>query len=115
MKQFVKALPKDGQCFQYLCDKFPHLSDAKKKGVFVGPDIRTLMLDSKFELKMTLAEKEAWVSFKVVITKFLGNTRDSDYIGIIGNMLEKFKKIGCLMSLKINFLQSPRFFSRQFW
>ena len=21
MKQFVKALPKDGQCFQYLCDK----------------------------------------------------------------------------------------------
>ena len=35
MKQFVKALPKDGQCFQYLCAKFPHLSAAKKKeGIF---------------------------------------------------------------------------------
>jgi hypothetical protein len=38
VKQFVKALPKTGNCFKYLRKKFPHLSEAKpKEGVFVGP------------------------------------------------------------------------------
>jgi hypothetical protein len=31
MKQFVKALPKERECFKYLCKKFPSLSDAKLK------------------------------------------------------------------------------------
>jgi hypothetical protein len=40
MKQFVKALPKTGNCFKCLYKTFPHLSKAKlKEGVFVGPDI----------------------------------------------------------------------------
>ena len=26
IKQFVKALPKEGECFKYLCDQFPGLS-----------------------------------------------------------------------------------------
>jgi hypothetical protein len=39
MKQFVKGLPKTENCFQYLCKRFPHLSEAKlKEGVFIGPD-----------------------------------------------------------------------------
>ncbi|GFU54508.1 uncharacterized protein TNCV_3024831 [Trichonephila clavipes] len=29
MKQFVKALDKEGECFKYLCEQFPGLSDAK--------------------------------------------------------------------------------------
>jgi hypothetical protein len=29
MKQFVKVLDKRGSCFQYLCIKFPALSEAK--------------------------------------------------------------------------------------
>ncbi|GBM06427.1 hypothetical protein AVEN_266373-1 [Araneus ventricosus] len=38
MKQFIKSLPKDGECFRYLCSKFPKLSEAKlKEGVFTGP------------------------------------------------------------------------------
>ncbi|GFU57686.1 uncharacterized protein TNCV_3638411 [Trichonephila clavipes] len=44
MKQFVKALDKEGECFKYLCEQFPGLSDAKlKEGIFVGPDIRKLL------------------------------------------------------------------------
>ncbi|GBN75385.1 hypothetical protein AVEN_74442-1 [Araneus ventricosus] len=40
MKQFIKSLPKDGECFRYLCSKFSKLSEAKlKEGVFTGPDI----------------------------------------------------------------------------
>ena len=40
MKQFVKALPKDGEIFKYLSSKFPCLSEVKLiEGVFVSPDI----------------------------------------------------------------------------
>ena len=46
MKQFVKALDKEGRCFRYLCSKFPGVSDEKlKAGVFDGPQIRILMRD----------------------------------------------------------------------
>jgi hypothetical protein len=46
MKQSVKALPKAGDCFKYLCKTFPDLSEAKlEEGGFVGPDIAKLMFD----------------------------------------------------------------------
>ena len=43
MKQFVKALEKDGVCFRYICIKFPGLCIEKlKAGVFDGPqDFKT--------------------------------------------------------------------------
>ncbi|KAL4711600.1 hypothetical protein ACJJTC_003617 [Scirpophaga incertulas] len=35
IKQFVKSLQKDGNCFRYICSKFPKLPEAKlKEGVF---------------------------------------------------------------------------------
>lgn len=67
MKLFVKALPKDCDCFQYLCGKFPHLSEAKlKEGIFVG---------SNFEATINKKEKGAGISFKEVVTQFLGNVK----------------------------------------
>jgi hypothetical protein len=60
MKQFVKALQRDGNCFKYLCSKFPGLSEAKlKEGSFVGPDIRKLISDVMFETTMSNVEREA--------------------------------------------------------
>jgi hypothetical protein len=60
MKQFVKALPKTGNCFKNLCKKFPHFLEAKlKEGVFVRPDIRKLIFDETFILTMTEVEREA--------------------------------------------------------
>ena len=48
MKQFVKALDKDGDCFQYICKSFPSLSNGKlKDGIFDGPQIRQLIRDQK--------------------------------------------------------------------
>ena len=38
MKQFVKALDKDGNCFNYIAKTFPNLSMEKlKAGIFDGP------------------------------------------------------------------------------
>ena len=41
IKQFVKALDKEGPAFKFLQSLFPKLSEAKvKAGVFVGPQIK---------------------------------------------------------------------------
>ena len=93
MKQFVKALPKDGACFMQLCDKFNHLSDAKiKEGIFVGPDIRKLM--------HSLAAENTWKSFKEVVKHFLRNRKSPDYENILNDVLNNFLKLGCNMSIK---------------
>jgi hypothetical protein len=55
---------------------------------------------------MTEVETEAWLAFKSVVTKFLENNKDRDYITFIASMLEKFKVLGYLMSLKVHFLNS---------
>lgn len=47
MKQFVKVLDRNGQCFQFISQKFPELSTEKlKAGIFDGPRIRKLMKDT---------------------------------------------------------------------
>jgi hypothetical protein len=92
MKQFVKALPKTGNCFKYIYKNLSDLSEAKQEeGVFVGPDIRKLMFDKDFLLTMTEVKREAWTAFKRAFTKFLGNNKDSDCVTTVANMREKFK------------------------
>ena len=107
MKQFVKALPKEGETFKYLCGEFLGLSEAMlKEGIFVEPDIRRLMRDPNFVDKMETKEKAAWTSFKLVVTGFLGNTKDPNYKTIVTDMLVNFKKLDCNMSIKVYFLHS---------
>ena len=52
MKNFVKAMDRDGDGFKFLKDIFgADENDAKlKAGVFVGPEIRKLMLNEEFDL-----------------------------------------------------------------
>jgi hypothetical protein len=83
------------------------LSERKlKEGIFVGPNTRELIFDEDFLLTTTEGEREAWIAFKRVVTKFLENNKDPNYITNCINMLQKFKVLGCLMSLKILFLNS---------
>ncbi|GFT87554.1 uncharacterized protein TNCV_3759921 [Trichonephila clavipes] len=67
MKQFVKALDKEGECFKYLCEQFPGLSDAKlKKGICVGPDIRKLLKDETFVTKIEMKEKNSGIHLNLL-------------------------------------------------
>ncbi|GBM12403.1 hypothetical protein AVEN_211581-1 [Araneus ventricosus] len=92
---------------QIPCDQFPGLSEAKlKEGVFVGSDIRKVMKDENFESKMETNERKAWESFKLVITSFHGNKKDTNYKSIVEEMIKNFKILGCSMSLKVHFLNS---------
>ncbi|XP_051168324.1 uncharacterized protein LOC127286076 [Leptopilina boulardi] len=109
IKQFVKALDKKGNCFKYLEQKFPEISDAKlKEGVFDGPRIRKLLKDEQFITKMNKKEKAAWLSFKAVVENFLGNHKSENWEQIVSDMIKTFGKLGCLMSIKLHYLDSHR-------
>jgi len=107
MKQFVKALNKEGECFSYIEMKFPGISDAKlKEGIFDGPQIRQLLNDATFVDKMNNKEKAAWLSFKDVVENFLGNHKSENYRKLVDDLLQNYKQLGCLMNYKLHFLHS---------
>ena len=66
MKTFVKAMNHEGAAFMYFKEKFRLFkSEAKlKAGVFIGPEIRKLLLDDQFKGKLNSTELDAWKSFK---------------------------------------------------
>ena len=105
MKQFVKALNKDGDCFKYICKVFPRLSSEKlKAGIFDKPQIRQLIKDKHFAICMNDIELAAWTSFVEMTQKFLGNFKDENYKEIVQNCLNNFRIMGCNMSIKVHFL-----------
>ena len=107
IKQFTKALDKDGSCFSYLCHVFPGLSIGKLKGgIFDGPQVRQLIRDPEFQKSMIKLESEAWKAFVLVVKNFLGNNKTSNYEELIYNVLYAFKNLGRNMSIKMHLLFS---------
>ena len=71
---------KTGAAFQHLSTVFLGRSAAKlKEGIFVGPQIPEVLKDTDFEELLNLKELRAWEAFKSVCSRFLGNTRVTDY------------------------------------
>jgi hypothetical protein len=76
MKNFVKALNRNGPEFSFLCEEFPRLSTEKiKMVVFKGPEIRQLFRDAQFDLVLSDDEKVAGNVFRHVATGCLGNVK----------------------------------------
>ena len=106
-KQFVKGLRKDCPAFEFLHECFPKLSDAKiKEGVFVGPQIRKLILNDMFDKTLNEAELAAWKSFKQVCLNFLALHKSNNFEDVGANMLRNYHIMACKMSLKVHFLHS---------
>lgn len=107
MKNFVKALDKTSNAFIYLRSKFPQISDAKiKEGIFVGPQIRKMIVDSHFDELLIGKELDAWLAFKSVVANFLGSHKSVDYIEIVKKCIDAYRSMQCNMSLKIHLLDS---------
>ncbi|XP_061443081.1 uncharacterized protein LOC133365351 isoform X1 [Rhineura floridana] len=107
MKQFVKALDKDGDCFKYICRSFLGLTMEKlKAGIFDGPKIRELINDLNFTKFMNDVEASAWCSYVSVVKNFLGNHKADNYEELVQNMLANFKHLGTNMSIKVHYLHS---------
>jgi hypothetical protein len=65
-----------------------------------------MMDDDSFTDTMTEIKEYAWNAFKEVVNKFLGNIKDPLYKEIVRNMLDKFKLLGCNITLQLHFLVS---------
>lgn len=95
IKNFVKALNKEGQAFAHLITIFRNLSFAKiKEGVFDGPDIRKLLKDKTFQTYLSPDEAAAWNSFQLIVSGFLGNNKSPSYKKIVEDLLHNYAKIG---------------------
>lgn len=103
----MKPLDKDSLAFAYLAEKFPSLSQAKiKEGIFIGPQIRKIVLDETFNTHLKKKEKFAFESVKKVCDKFLGKYRSEDYVQVINDLIRHYHDMGCNMSLKVHVLHS---------
>ena len=103
MKQFVKASPVDGCCFNYICNFFPGMSNEKlKAGVFGGSQIRKIMRDPGFVESKTAVESAALISFSLGVKNFSGNTKADDYKELVEDMLFNFQNLGVKMSIKVH-------------
>ena len=118
MKQFVKALDRNGDCLNYIAKTFPSLSMEKlKAGIFDGPQICKLMQDQAFTPRITVGGRAAWCSYVSVMQEFLGNTKASNYWNLVDVMLQSFQALGARMSIKLHylFILPYRLFSRKSW
>ena len=107
MKNFVKALDRNGPAFSFLYEKFPRFSMEKiKAGVFFGLQIRQLFRDTHFYLVLSDDEKAAWNAFRHAATGFLGNVKAVNVGKLVENLITSYEKLGCNVSLKTHFLQS---------
>ena len=107
MKQFVKALEEDGDCFKYICMKFPSLTIEKlKAGIFDGPQIRKLINDANFCNFMNPAELSVCTAFMNVVTFFLGKTKAPNYKKLVETLLTSLHPLGANMNIKLHFLHS---------
>ena len=101
MKQFVKALEKDGDCFKYICMKLPSLTIEKlKAGIFDGPQIQKLMNDANFCNFMNPVELSACTAFTNVVKFFLGKTKAPNYKELVETLLTSLHQLGANMSIK---------------
>lgn len=107
IKQFVKALDKESEAFNFLKNTFPKLSEGKiTAGVFTGPQVKQLLNSKSFPKLLNKKEKAAWLSFNEIVSGFLGNNRDPNYESIVHRLTKNFENMGCRMSLKVHILHS---------
>lgn len=69
VKNFVKAMIRDGRAVRYIMEKVSRKSEAKRlrRAFFVGSQIRKPIQDSEFD---TVLEREKKEAFKIVIPIF---------------------------------------------
>ena len=104
VKQFIKALDFE-EVFQEICLMFPRLSDAKiKGGIFIGPQISTVLKSESLETKMNEIEKKAWQAFRGVVNGFLENKKNQNYKELVKKLIKSYQNMGCRMSVKLHFL-----------
>ncbi|GBM54221.1 hypothetical protein AVEN_142271-1 [Araneus ventricosus] len=77
-----------------------------KRGSIYWPRYTKTIIRFLFSETMEDKEKEARYSFKILVHRFLGNTKDPLYKTIVQCMLTAYEAQGCKISLTVHFLHS---------
>lgn len=87
---------------------FPRKSIGKiEAGSFDGSQIKKLINNRiEFEKIMEPKFKDAWLSYLNLKVNFFGNYRSKDYKSLAKDLIHKFEKQGCLMSVKLHYLNA---------
>ena len=105
MKNFVKAMDREGSRFAFFQEKFPRISMEKlKAGIFDSPQIKELMKDPMFDKALSKAELSAWQSLKSVVTNFLENQQCVESKKEIEELVKSFYQFRTQMWVKLHFL-----------
>jgi len=64
------------------------------------------MQDKQFDEDLNETERNAWLSFKRICKVFIGNQKAANYPDVVQDLLTSYKAMGCIVSLKIHFLES---------
>ena len=107
IKQFVKALDKDGAAFKYLQNLFPKLSESKVRGgIFIGPQVKLILKSDEYLETLSAVAKNAWMCLAAVVQGFLGNNKEDNYAELVANLVNSYGNMGCRMSIKVHMLDA---------
>jgi hypothetical protein len=62
------------------------------------------MQDEQFDEDLNETERNAWLSFKRICKDVLGNCKEVNYQDVVQDLVTLYKDMGCIMILKIHFL-----------
>ena len=92
---------------------FPKLSIAKvSAGIFVGPQIKTMLACKELEEKMSAVDKRAWLAFRDIVHCFLGNHKSDNHKELVENLIVCYAEMKCRMPIKLHYLHSHLDFFR---
>lgn len=94
LKQRVKSIQKGSITFS---KKFPNVSASKLlEGIFVGLQIREVLMDIEIQKAFSPLEFKAWLVFKWICANFPGNSKSHAYKDGVASMLVKKLSVACL-------------------
>ena len=76
------------------------------EGFFDGPQMCIVLDDQSFIEILKEKEKAAWTSLKNVVQHFLRSLKSGNFKKIVSDLVNNCGKLGCLMNLKLHFLNS---------
>jgi hypothetical protein len=79
----------NGEDIWYVVQKFPWIKTAKtKEGIFVGPQIKSVINERNFDEVLEGTENTAWGAFKLVSDNFLCRYKAPTCTHLVEEMLE---------------------------
>lgn len=83
--------------------------------MFTDPQIKQLFNKTNLKMCLNSHEKNAWFTFKVIVSNFLENKKLDYYEEIVKNIIKKYNILGSNMNLKLHFLEAHLDFLPKNW